>query len=244
MSLAHREMIRALETKRRLEQLDKQAERFKSICRVDVSAIQEATRRMEIALSFPASRLCLDNGLQEMVSRMETAFIQNIVSHLEVSKISFNIGNLVPDNINFTEIHNKIINDFQKIFNNWVIPNPFINMPTLRIGISPINLSEPTIDIEGSNKNPNTTENDTDNIDQEFEFDKSSLLDSINLSFEITKLCNELDQDRKMIWMIILPTLISHSILQGLLDRSDNVWVPILGMLGNCLLYKWSDKSH
>lgn len=96
MALAHRELTRALQIKGQLEHLAEQAERFQSICQIDVSALQEATRRMENALSFPASRMFLDSGLQEMVRHMETAFTQNMVSHPEVSKILLNTDNLYP----------------------------------------------------------------------------------------------------------------------------------------------------
>ena len=252
MALAHRELTRALETKRQLEKLAEQAERFQSIAPVNIFAIQETARRMKTAKALTASHLYTYKAIQEAKRHMKaiqeakrhmkaiqeakrhmkTALaIQNTALYLEVPKVSLNTGVLFPYNINFTEN-----------FNNWVIPNHSINMSTLRIGISPINLSEPTTDIEGSNKNPNTTENDTDNIDQEIEFDKSSLEQNL-LHFEITRLHRELRQDRRMILIVVLPTLGSYSVLLSLLEGSDSMWLPIISILGHHLLGQWSSEK-
>ena len=65
MSLAHRELTRALETKRQLEKLAEQADRFQSIAPVNIFAIQETARRMKTAKSLTASHL-YSNTLQEM----------------------------------------------------------------------------------------------------------------------------------------------------------------------------------
>ena len=242
MALAHRELTRALQIKGQLEHLAEQAERFQSIAPVNIFAIQETARCMKTAKALTASHLYTYNAIQEAKRHMnaiqeakrhmETALaIQNTALYLEVPKVSLNTGFLFPYNINFTEN-----------FNNWVIPNHSINMSTLRIGISPINLSEPTTDIEGSNKNPNTTENDTDNIDQEIEFDKSSLEQNL-LHFEITRLHRELRQDRRMILIVVLPTLGLYSALLSLLEWSDSMWLPIISILGHHLLGQWSSEK-
>lgn len=230
MSLTHRELTRALEINRQLEYLSEQAERFQSIGQVNLIAVQEMAKRMETALSLTTSRLYPDA-------------LQETLKHFDMPKISLNMDSLVPSNINFTKIHNKLINDFQKISNNLIIPDPFTNMPILLIDTSPINLPEPTTDIDNSNKNTNIVENVSDHIDQEFEFDKSSLLEHNLLHFEITRLRRELHQDRRNNLMIVLSTLVSYSVLQGFLEGSDSVWLPIISILGRCLLDQWSSEK-
>ena len=213
------------------KQLDKQAEWFKSLSQANIIALQQTTRAMASAAALNSIHTRAMASAAALNSIHTRAIFTSQISSYMIPPIQYN-------NIDFNEIHNKLINDFQRFSNNWVIPNTFINMPKLQIDIyKPINLLEPTVDIKGSN---DLKENLVDNISQEFTVDKKGLLDQTNLSLEIDRLCSELYQDRRMILKVILSTLGSYSVLLGLLEASDRVLLPVLIILGNCLLDRWN----
>lgn len=96
MSLAHRELVRALETKRQLEKLAEQTERFQSIAPVNIFAIQETARRMKTAKALTASHLYTYKAIQEAKRHMKTALaIQNTALYLEVPKSIIKHGGFV-----------------------------------------------------------------------------------------------------------------------------------------------------
>ena len=230
MSLAHRELAKALETQRQLEELHRQAERFKSLSQVNVSAIQargmalSGLQARSLALSSLQARSLALSSLQarSMASALSGIHARGIFT----SRISPHMIPSIPYiDINFTEITNNLVNNFQNFSNNWVI-------------YKPINILESTVDI-GNNE---VEENLADNIDQEFTVDEKSPLDQANLYLEIDRLCSELYQDRRIILNVILPTLRSYSILLGILEGSDNALLSVLIILGNFLLYRWNKK--
>ena len=239
MSLAPRELTRALEIKK---QLDKQAAYFESLSQANVIALQQTARAMAFsALNGLQARAMAFSALSGLQAR---AMAFSALNDLHTNSIftsqisSYMIPPIQYNNIDFNEIHNKLINDLQRFSNNWVIPNTFINISKLQIDIyKPINLLEPTVDVKGSN---HLKENLADNISQEFTVDEKHLLDQINLSLEIDRLCSELYQDRRMILKVILSTLGSYSVLLGLVEGSDRVLLPVLIILGNCLLDRWN----
>ena len=81
MSLAHRELVRALETKRQLEKLAEQTERFQSIAPVNIFAIQETARRMKTAKALTASHLYTYKAIQE--ARRHMRAIQEAKRHVK-----------------------------------------------------------------------------------------------------------------------------------------------------------------
>lgn len=220
MSLAHRELANALKIKKQLEELDKQAERFKSLSQVNVIALQETARGM-------ASAAAALSGVHA-----RGIFTSKISSHM-IPSIPYN-------DINFTEITNNLVNNFQKFSNNWVTPNTFISMPILRIDIyKPINILESTVDI-GNNE---VEENLADNMGQDLEVDERDLITQDNLSIEIGQLRSDLHQIRRGILILFLRTLVSYSFFVNLLERPDKVLLSVLIILGNYLLYRW-DGEH